>query len=86
MSSEERIAALEAKLDRSERDIAALFEFIREHMKREDKHNEALMSHISKIEGRMDKQKNFVGGIVFTVSSIWFVVAAFAAWFFKLKT
>ena len=86
MSSEERIASLEAKLDRNERDIVALFEFIRKHMEKEDKHNETLMAHISKIEGRMDKQKNFVGGIVFTVSSLWFVVAAIGAWFFKFKT
>ena len=86
MTSEERIAALEAKLDRNERDITSLFEFIREHMKREDEHNAVLMTHISKMESRMDKQKSFVGGIVFTVSSIWFVVAAIGAWFLKLKS
>jgi len=86
MSSEERIAALEAKLDRNERDITALFKVIRDHMNREDDHNKILLSHISKIESRMDKQKSFVGGIVFTVSSLWFVIAAIGAWFLKFKS
>lgn len=90
---EERIAVLEAKLSRNEIDITKLFQFIRDHMEKEEKHMEKtekdrkeLLTKIDDIEDTLTHQKSFIGGMMFTVSAVWVFGSAIAYWIFKLKT
>jgi len=82
MTADERIAVLEAKLERNEVDITKLFDFIREHMDREEKDRELFLRELSDIRGTIKNQKSFVGGMIFTISAIWIVGSAIVLWFF----
>jgi len=85
MNSDERIAVLEAKLERNELDITKLFDFIRQHMEQEEKDRVIFLSKLGRIDNTIKNQKSFVGGIVFAVSGAWVVGCAVAYWVFKIK-
>jgi len=70
-SLEERVAVLESLVERNQNDTTALFTMLREHMKKEDDDRELFLTELSNIRIMQQKQKSFVGGVVFTVSSVW---------------
>jgi len=70
MNDQERIAVLEANQERLQKDVHDLIEFIREHMKEEEK-------RWKEISDTLTKWRGFVGGIIFVTSAIWAVFYAF---------
>lgn len=85
ISIEERIAILEAKLDRNERDITSLFDFMREHMRKEEEDRELLLKQIHSINEKLSNQRSFWGGIVFAISVLSALISAGLVWIAKLK-
>lgn len=70
-TSEERLAVLESKDDRRASDISALFTLIRTHMEKEEEDRQVLIKELVAIKVTQQRQKSFVGGIVFTISAVW---------------
>ena len=79
------MAVLEAKLDRNEKDITKLFDFIRDHMEREERDREKFLSQLTAIKTTITTQKSFVGGVIFAVTSLWAVITFAAYWVLKSK-
>jgi len=86
MKTEERLAVLEAKLERNEKDITALFKLIREHMKKEEQDRLEFLAKVNETNELLAKQKSFVGGMVFAISSVWAVIALAIVGFIKLRS
>ena len=85
MSAEERLAVLESKLDRNEKDITKLFDFIRAHMDREERDRADFLDQLTAIKTTINTQKSFVGGMIFAVTSLWAVITFAAYWMLKSK-
>ena len=85
MNADERIAVLEAKLDRNERDVTNLFDFIREHMEREEEDRVKFLGHFNELESKLDRQKSFIGGVIFAVTSLWAIITSIIYFFVKIK-
>jgi len=85
MNSDERIAVLEAKLERNEIDITKLFDFLRDHMEKEEKDRHEFLEKLGDIDLMIKKQKSFLGGVVFAISSVWAIVTGVLYWVFKIK-
>jgi len=82
---EERVAVLESLAERASKDTSALFEMLRKHMEKEETDRDALLAALNQIRIQQQKQKSFVGGIVFTVSSLWAVILLGITHYFKSK-
>jgi len=83
MNAEERLAVLEANQERLQKDTQELFilirnldKFMRDHMNRGEREMEEIRSSITKYKG-------FVGGIIFTVSSVATAIGLFLGFFHK---
>lgn len=85
MSADERIAVLEAKLERNELDITKLFDFLRDHMEKEEKDRAEFLEKLGDIDTIIKKQKSFLGGVVFAISAVWAIVTGVLYWVFKIK-
>lgn len=92
MNADERIAVLEAKLDRNEKDITNLFDFIRDieeiiraHMEKEENDRGQLIDRLSGIENGINKQKSFIGGVIFSVTSLWAIITSAIYFILKIK-
>jgi len=85
MNSDERIAVLEAKLERNETDITKLFDFLRDHMEKEEHDRAEFLKMLAEIDTVIKKQKSFLGGVVFAISSVWAIVTGILYWVFKMK-
>lgn len=70
MTDNERIVVLETNQARLQEDLQKLYKFIRDHMKTEDERWE-------EITNTLIKQKGFVGGVVFVITSIVTVISFF---------
>lgn len=71
MTLEERIIKLEVLLERSEEDIKSLHEIVKTHMEREESERKLLIEKLQAIEESRLGDRKFIGGIVFTISSLW---------------
>jgi len=80
-SNEERIAVLESLAKRQNLDISALFTALRDHMDKEDRDRKELMENIAEIKDSQHRQKSFVGGVIFAVSSVWALLLGALAFF-----
>lgn len=67
----ERVAILEARMERMESDIMGLFDIIRKHMEHEDKVTDEIRDSINEIATTQKTSKSFIGGVVFVVSGLW---------------
>ena len=71
-----QVAVLETIVSRAQEDMKELAELLREHMLKEEEERKELLRLLSFITKEQEKYKNFIGGIIITVSAIFTVGGA----------
>lgn len=87
LSIEERIAILETLNQQTDKEIKELFDLLRKHMEKEEQDRDEVKQairdskqDIADIKVVIGKQKSFLGGVVFTVTSVWTAIIAGLNW------
>ena len=71
-----QVAVLESIVERTQSDMNELAELLKEHMRKEEEERKDLMNLLAAISKEQEKYKNFIGGIIITVSAIFTVGGA----------
>ena len=78
---EERVAVLESRMKRNDKDVGQLYKFFREHMEEEEKDRKNIISELNKLNNRMNSQKSFWAGMLFAFTGVGAVIGAAVSWF-----
>jgi uncharacterized coiled-coil protein SlyX len=73
-TNEERLAVLETETDHTRKDINKLFDFMREHMQREEQNRAELLQLMQQLKTRVDRQTAFVSGAMFMIVVLWSLI------------
>ena len=78
---EERVAVLESRMKRNEKDVGRLFDFFRAHMEKEEEQNDKFLELIGDINNKLNGQKSFWAGMLFAFTGMGAVIGAAVSWF-----
>jgi len=88
MDIEERMLKVERegainsqKTETHRNELNELYTMLRKHMAKEEEQRQELIGLISNLSSRLNSQKSFWGGIVFTVGGLGAVIVVVAKWF-----
>jgi len=78
--SAERIAVLESRLKRMDRDVGQLYKFFREHMETEEKDRKNIIKELGQLNSTLATQKSFWSGMVFTFAALGALLGGWVSW------
>lgn len=78
--NEERVAVLESRVERNEKDVTRLFAFFREQSEKAEGDQMKILSELGSMNNKMDRQKSFWAGMVFAFTGIGAVVGSAVAY------